>query len=142
MAAPVAANSRLVMHFAVGPVGGPELMSTFGDRPETFRMGDGLLPCGFEQLLLGRIPGARDVLEIPPEQAFGPWEAGKTHWLDRAGFTSEAVPGAVVAFDLPSGEQTTGTVIAVEPERVQVDFNHPLAGQPVRFRFEILDTDP
>lgn len=142
MGGPVAMHSRVTLHFALGPAEGPPLLSTFGEAPETLVIGDGVLPPGLEQALLGREPGAAEALLRPPQHAFGPWEAGKTHWLERAGFGPEVAPGAVVAFDLPAGEQTSGTVVALQPGRVQVDFNHPLAGQPVLFRFEILDTEP
>ena len=41
--------------------------------------------------------------------------------------------------ETPSGEDILGTVLAVKDDMAEVDFNHPLAGQPLVFTVEILD---
>jgi FKBP-type peptidyl-prolyl cis-trans isomerase SlpA len=47
-------------------------------------------------------------------------------------------PGAIVEFRDPAGASHGGIVQALEAQRVRVDFNHPLAGQRVRFEVEVL----
>jgi FKBP-type peptidyl-prolyl cis-trans isomerase SlpA len=47
--------------------------------------------------------------------------------------------GEVVQFPTPDGQATyAGAVQAVNEDSVQFDFNHPLAGQAVRFEVQIL----
>jgi len=47
--------------------------------------------------------------------------------------------GDVVQFPTPDGQATyAGAVQAANDDAVQFDFNHPLAGQSVRFEVQIL----
>ena len=47
--------------------------------------------------------------------------------------------GLVFEFETPDGEEILGTVLSVKSDNAEVDFNHPLAGQPLVFTVEILD---
>jgi FKBP-type peptidyl-prolyl cis-trans isomerase SlpA len=44
----------------------------------------------------------------------------------------------LIEFDAPGGDKFTGIVRELDDEAVLVDFNHPLAGKPVRFEVEII----
>jgi predicted N-acetyltransferase YhbS len=43
---------------------------------------------------------------------------------------------------LPNGDEAPGIVIDVDEGRVEVDFNHPLAGHEITFKVEILSVSP
>jgi FKBP-type peptidyl-prolyl cis-trans isomerase SlpA len=48
-------------------------------------------------------------------------------------------PGLVVSFANPSNRELSGVVREIrEDGKVVVDFNHPLAGQDLRFQVEII----
>ncbi|HCV21630.1 MAG TPA: peptidylprolyl isomerase, partial [Gammaproteobacteria bacterium] len=50
--------------------------------------------------------------------------------------------GALVEFDLPTGEAVAGRIIAVADDDVTVDFNPPLSGRDFRYQIEILAAHP
>jgi FKBP-type peptidyl-prolyl cis-trans isomerase SlpA len=76
---------------------------------------------------------------LTAEHAYGSRDGGLVHPMPLADFTEPPEPGQIIAFALPNGEQTPGTVISVDGETVEVDFNHPLAGRNLVFRVEILE---
>jgi FKBP-type peptidyl-prolyl cis-trans isomerase SlpA len=47
-----------------------------------------------------------------------------------------------MAFDTPAGDELSGTILQVDDDTVEVDFNHPLAGRVVVFEVEILEVVP
>ena len=77
---------------------------------------------------------------IAPEQVFGYPDPANVHDLPRDDFPLEIPlePGLVLSFAAPSGEEIPGTVLALDEARVQVDFNHPLAGHTLQFDVEVI----
>ena len=41
----------------------------------------------------------------------------------------------------PNGETLPGTILEADDQRVRIDFNHPLAGETVRYRVRILSVE-
>ena len=137
-------GSRVRMHLSLTLADGTVAESTFGDEPLEFVMGDGTLVEGLELALFGLRAGERQKLTLHPDQTFGARDPAKVHWLPRSEFPADMAlePGLIVGFESDQGEELPGAVLAVEGDRVQVDFNHPLAGHPVIFECEILDVQP
>jgi len=85
------------------------------------------VPKGLEEGLLGLEPGDKKVIEVPPEKGYGERDPSKLKLLPLRRFTSQninPVPGMSIEVD-----GRTAIVRAVGAGRVQVDFNHPLAGR-------------
>jgi FKBP-type peptidyl-prolyl cis-trans isomerase SlpA len=61
-------------------------------------------------------------------------------WLPRSTFPPDVVPeaGQLIGFTTADGEEVAGAVLEVTPDRVRVDFNHPLAGREIVFTVHIL----
>ncbi len=143
----VAADSFLTLRYRLGAASGPSIIDTFEGPPATITLGLGELSKVLEQRLLGLADGAHEVFELAPGEAFGERSEEMRQWLSRAALAklgdaneSYAV-GDVVQFPAPPGAPSAGmagAVCAVESERVCFDFNHPLAGQAVRFEVQIL----
>ena len=49
----------------------------------------------------------------------------------------ELEPGLVISFQEPGGE-LPGVIVELDDERVEVDFNHPLAGKTILFEVQVL----
>jgi FKBP-type peptidyl-prolyl cis-trans isomerase SlpA len=128
------------LHYAIGMEDGSEALSTFGGPPATLALGQGELAPGLERCLQGIEPGRRYVFLLEPEQAFGERREALLQTLPRSAFPADMAlnPGAIVEFRDPAGASHAGIVQALEAQRVRVDFNHPLAGQRVRFEVEVL----
>lgn len=141
---PINVGDTVTLHLSLMLENGTVAESTFGEEPLTFTMGDGTLLHELELLLYGLRPGDTQRLALYPEQAFGPHDPGKIHRLPRAGFAAdiELLPGNLVLFDAPDGNEVAGTVLALEGEAVEVDLNHPLAGRRVIFDVQIIDVRP
>ncbi len=137
----IAPGSQVTMHFSLALPDGTEAASTFGDEPTTFTMGDGTLSEGLEMALYGLMTGAEQTLTLEPDQAFGLRDKAKIHPMPRGDFgpDMELEPGLVIGFSTPDGEELAGTLLVINEDEVTVDFNHPLAGNQVIFKVEILD---
>lgn len=138
-------GSFLTLHYRLsGPQG--DVINTFGGKPATLSIGAGELAPAVEQRLLGLVEGARAVFEIPAGEAYGERNPDLIHWLarselDELGDAGEQYHvGEVVRMPTPDGE---GLIAAVVREvradgALRLDFNHPLAGQPVTFEVQLI----
>jgi FKBP-type peptidyl-prolyl cis-trans isomerase SlpA len=136
-------GDRVTLHYRLAS-GDEEVVNTFADEPETFTLGSGELEGRLEALLLGLSEGQHLTFHLTPEEAFGQRDEQLVHTLPRADFPAhlDLEPGHGVEFQLPNGQSMMGTVLGLEQDVVQVDFNHPLAGLPVTLEVQILGIEP
>jgi peptidylprolyl isomerase len=95
--------------------------------PRFIILGEGWLPKGLEDSLVGVDVGKPTTVELPPEKGYGNRDPGKMRLVPLRRFRDmrvDPVPGAQIEFD-----GRPATVRAVGAGRVQVDYNHPLAGR-------------
>ncbi|WP_231759542.1 FKBP-type peptidyl-prolyl cis-trans isomerase [Microbulbifer elongatus] len=133
-------HSRVTLHFALKLDDGSEIDSNFEGEPATFIVGDGNLLPGFEQSLFGLQAGDEAEIEIPPEAGFGQRNLSNIQKVKKGHFSPdmELEVGLVVSFDNGDGE-LPGVIREIGEDDVEVDFNHPLAGQTVFFHVKILE---
>lgn len=129
------------MHFLLAFPDGTEAVSTFGEDPLEFTLGDGTLLSTLEENLLGLEESEQQRFLLAPEFAFGDRNPELIQTMPRTDFERAPEVGQVLAFSLPDGEETAGLIKEVGAENVIVDFNPPLAGHNVVFQVEILDVD-
>jgi FKBP-type peptidyl-prolyl cis-trans isomerase SlpA len=138
-------SSFLTLHYRLaGPEG--EVISTFGGKPATLSLGTGELAQAVEARLIGLAEGASASFDLPAGEAFGERNPDMVQWLARAELDSLGDPhehyqvGDAVHLPTPDGRgQFAGVVRAVrEDGALQLDFNHPLAGRPVRFDVQVI----
>lgn len=131
-------GTRVRMHFAIKLEDGQIVDSTFAGKAAEFEFGDGNLPEGFEQALVGLKLGDHLQLTIAPERGFGMHNPSNIQVMPRSQFSQmELEPGLVVSFQEPGGE-VPGVITEFTDEKVKVDFNHPLAGKTLLFEVQIL----
>lgn len=140
----VGPGTRVTLHFSLSLGDGREVDSTFNDEPATFEFGDGNLPENFEALLVGLAVGVRQAFEVPPEKAFGQRNPNNVQSFRKDQFAEDLAlePGAVISFADARKAELPGIIQSVEGDAVLVDFNHPLAGETLRFDVAILDVQP
>lgn len=138
-------GSFLTLHYRLsGPAG--VVLSTFEGKPSTMTLGNGELAPAMEACLIGLTEGAQHSFELPAGVAFGARNPAMQQWLAQSELTAMGDPqeqyavGDVVHFPTPDGAgQFAGVVLQIQPGRgVLFDFNHPLAGQPVRFDVQVI----
>ncbi len=143
----IAQGSQVALHFSVALETGVEIDNTRTyPEPVSLVIGDGNLLEGFEKALLGLRAGDRRTVHLPPEDAFGPWNPDNIQLFDTVQFvkTGEGRPevGTMMEFQDKGGGTLAGVVKTVNDDKVEVDFNHPLAGRNVVFEVEITKVTP
>jgi FKBP-type peptidyl-prolyl cis-trans isomerase SlpA len=138
-------DSHLTLHYRISlAVTGDDVISTFSERPATLTLGLGQLAEPLEQRLLGLREGDEASFELAAGEAFGERSAGLLQRVSRtlleqhgeAGATYQ--PGDLLDFAAPDGGRYAGVVKEIDDAGALLDFNHPLAGQPIRFDVRIL----
>ncbi|MEH6539500.1 FKBP-type peptidyl-prolyl cis-trans isomerase [Halopseudomonas sp.] len=133
-------ESEVTLHFTLKLPNGDVVDTTTDKQPATFKVGDGSLLPGFEQVLFGLKAGDCRSLEIEPERGFGPGNEQNIQTIARDQFDEmELEPGLLVIFADAAGGELPGVVKQVHDSVVEVDFNHPLAGKVITFDVEIVD---
>lgn len=138
-------GSFLTLHYRLAGPDGADIVSTFADKPATLSIGAGEIAPAMEARLLGLAEGAHDSFELGADEAFGARNPEllqrvalsllKAHGDPDAGYAV----GDVVQFPAPDGRAGyAGVVREVGAESLLVDFNHPLAGQPVTFEVRLI----
>ena len=123
---------------------------TYGGEPMEYIQGLGLLLPYFESQLLGKEAGEAFDFVIPVDEAYGRVNTDLQMTLPRetffvdGEFDEEMVhTGAILPMLTSDGQQVEGEVIDVWEEGVDMDFNHPLAGEDLHFVGEITEVkDP
>jgi FKBP-type peptidyl-prolyl cis-trans isomerase SlpA len=138
-------GSFLTLHYRLAGADGVDILSTFGGKPSTLSLGAGQLSPAIEQRLIGLAEGAHALFELAPGEAFGPRNPALAQRLPRSALADLGKPGSVyrlgdvVKFPTPDGQgQYAGKVSALGDDWLEFDFNHPLAGQQVRFEVSVI----
>ncbi len=138
-------GSFLTLHYRLAGPDGADVVNTFADKPATLSLGTGQLAPAIEARLVGLAEGAQTSFDLPAGTAFGPrnpdmLQRVKLALLHEMGDPQEQYGlGDVVEFPTPDGGgRYAGVVREVGPDWLLFDFNHPLAGQPVRFEIKLL----
>lgn len=140
----VTESAHLTLHYRLASEDGEDIVSTFADNPATLQLGQGQLAPFLEQCLLGLEEGAHHTFELSPERAFGPRNPELLQRISRATLDGGSGPGAeyaigdLVEFAAPGGGQFAGVLRELDNDTALFDFNHPLAGRPLRFEVRII----
>ncbi|MFR0655248.1 FKBP-type peptidyl-prolyl cis-trans isomerase [Pantoea sp. SIMBA_079] len=138
-------DSALLVHFTLKLEDGSTAESTRANgKPALFRLGDGSLSAALERELLGCKAGDQLAFTLAPEDAFGASSPDLIQYFSRRDFIDAGEPeiGAIMLFSGMGGSEMPGVIREISGDSITVDFNHPLAGQPVRFDIEVLEIDP
>ncbi len=129
------------IHYVLTNNSGEELDSS-GGEPLVYLHGEGQIIPGLEKQLEGLSRGdKREKIEIKPEDGYGEFQQELIKKLDR-----NALPGDVeiqVGMQfmslMPDGQRRPFLVSAVEGNQVEIDGNHPMAGQTLNFKIEVTE---
>lgn len=93
---------------------------------------------GLERALEGK--GAGDALQVTvsPEEGYGSRDPEAVEDLAREDFDDDIEIGSTYYAESEDGTVIPFTVIAVEGDKVRVDFNPPLAGETLHFEVKVL----
>lgn len=104
-------------------------------KPRFIIVGEGWMPKGLEEALEGANSGKQLTVELPPEKGYGTRDPAKIRLVPLRRFREkgvEPIPGRQVDLD-----GRPAMVRAVGAGRVQLDYNHPLAGRTLIYDVSI-----
>ncbi len=139
--------SHVTLHYRLAAVVDGEereVVSTLESKPATVQLGAGHFAAPLEDRLLGLAEGDRASFDLAADEAYGQRNPALVQTLTRAVFDANAeadgdyLPGDVVQFRTPDGGRFSGVLKEHGERQVLVDFNHPLAGLPLRFSVQII----
>ena len=138
-------GSFLTLHYRLAGPDGAAVVDTFVGPPATLSLGTGELAPAMEARLIGLTEGARESFDLAPGEAFGERNPNmlqrvKLSLLHEVGDPEARYGvGDVVQFPTPNGQGVyAGVVREVGGDWLLFDFNHPLAGQPVRLDVHVI----
>ncbi|WP_102125235.1 FKBP-type peptidyl-prolyl cis-trans isomerase [Deinococcus planocerae] len=102
-------------------------------EPLTYLHGHSNIIPGLERALEGKKAGDSLHVTVQPEDGYGERDEDNVEDLDRADFDDEVEVGATYYAQAEDGSVLPFTVVGVEGDTVQVDFNPPLAGMVLNF---------
>jgi len=111
-----------------------------GSQPLEVQMGVGQLIEGFERELMGMSLNEKKMFTLNPDEAYGQRDESLTRDFPRADFPAEMEPqvGMTIALQTPEGRQMPAQITYLDEEKLSVDLNHPLAGEPLTFDIEVV----
>jgi peptidylprolyl isomerase len=134
-------GDTVLFHYTGSLTDGRVFDSSSGRDPLQVTLGSGQVIRGVDEALVGMAPGEEKTVTLVPEEAYGPRRPELLHEVERA-----AIPPEV---DIEVGKQLEGrdaggqrlrlTVVDVEPDKVTLDANHPLAGQDLKFDLQLVE---
>jgi FKBP-type peptidyl-prolyl cis-trans isomerase SlpA len=140
----VTESAYLTLHYRLANADGTDIVTTFAGNPATLMLGQGQLAPFLEQRLLGLPEGAHQTFELGPTEGFGPRNPDLIQAVSRATLDENSVPGAdykigdLVDFAAPGGGRFAGVLRELRGETAIFDFNHPLAGQALKFEVKLI----
>ena len=138
-------DSHVTFHYRLSdPEAGRVYLSTFEASPATLQLGAGKFAPGLERCLLALLEGQTKSYDLGPDDAFGPRNPELLQLVARKLIEAHADPtdplelGDLLEFPTPDGGRFAGVFKGWEGDAALFDFNHPLAGQPLRFEVQMI----
>ena len=125
-------------HYTLFNEQGQQLESSQGNEPMQYLHGASNIIVGLEQAMAGRLAGDTFSVTVQPADAYGERREGNIQRIPikRLGNNPRPKPGQVLNFQTNQGPVQV-TVVKVGKFNLDVDANHPLAGQVLTFNVEI-----
>ena len=119
---------------------GEELDKSSSDKPFAYLHGNKQIVPGLENALEGLAVGDKKEVTVSPTEGYGEFVAGLKMDIERTNFPKdiEIQPGMQFSAEV-NGNNQVFTVTGLEGGKVQVDGNHPLAGQTLHFDVEVVE---
>ncbi len=127
----------LSFHYTVTGKNGEAMDSSRNGEPFQVMAGAQQIIPGLEEELFKMAVGDKKIIHVPADKAYGQVNEKLRLKVPRAKLPKGDIQVGNQFSGGPGGQGPVFTVIAVEGEDVQLDGNHPLAGQDLTFDVEI-----
>ena len=112
------------------------------EQPIGFEVGAGQMIKGFDTAVNGMKVGETKTVNIPSDEAYGPWYDEAVREVPRKSFPEDfQFKEGIIVEGEANGQPVRGAIIDVMDEAVKVDFNHPLSGRNLNFDIELVEVN-
>lgn len=120
---------------------GTQFDTSKGKDPLQFTLGSGQVIPGFEEGVVGLSVGESKKINIPSDQAYGPYREDLIKTLERSSFPAdlELQEGIMLQIPQDNGQAAVVQVKELTDDNVTLDANHPLAGKDLNFEIELVE---
>jgi len=118
--------------------------SSLEREPIEFILGQDTVIPGFEQAVIGMEVGESKDVSIPPEDGFGEYSEDLVVNIEKSILPPDINPELGMQLEVSSEEEVEETprvftIAEIAEDSVTLDGNHPLAGEEIAFKIELLE---
>ena len=136
----IATGCQVELEYVLSLPDGEIVETTRPEQPLRFVCGAGEILPGMDQAVLGLQENEEKDFELAPTEAYGDRDPEAVLTVPRAEIPPDVTleEGLVYVLRGEDEQERMVTIAGVGPEEVVLDFNHPLAGQTLRFHVRIV----
>jgi FKBP-type peptidyl-prolyl cis-trans isomerase 2 len=133
-------GNTVTVHYTGTLNDGNTFDSSQGRDPLSFQIGNGQVIPGFESGIVGMTEGETKTIHILSEQAYGDRKDEALQTVAKTQFPGDFSPaiGETVSGKTGDGENFQAKVVSEQDDSFTIDFNHPLAGEDLTFKVELV----
>jgi FKBP-type peptidyl-prolyl cis-trans isomerase SlpA len=134
-------NSQVDLHFNIKLLDGSVADSTrMNAQPATLQLGSGQASSAFEQQLIGLREKEKKDFILTADDTVGQANPNNYITINKNNIPIDLAVelGTILAFPQQNGQELPGIVTAIAGDTVEINFNHPLCGQDLKFEVEII----
>ena len=139
--AQVKSGDKIKVHYHGKLTTGETFDSSEGREPLEFEVGSGMVIPGFDAGVTGMTVGEKKTITIPVDEAYGPANPSMVIDMPKDRFPAdmELAVGMPLVMSDHQGQQFQVVVKEIKEDTVNLDANHPLAGQDLIFDLELVE---
>ncbi len=120
---------------------GEQVDSSEVNGPLRLRVGEWRALPGLGEKLVGLQAGDERLIRLAPQEAFGDWDPGAVLTMREASLTGDTPleDGTTLKIETQDGNSAVCRAYRMADNRFALDFNHPLAGQPLTLFVRVKD---
>jgi peptidylprolyl isomerase len=137
------AGDKVRVHYEGQLSDGTIFDSSLEREPIEFILGQDTVIPGFEQAVLGMEAGESKDVSVPPEDGFGEYSEDLVVNIEKSMLPPDINPELGMQLEVSSEEEEETprvfTIADIAEDSVTLDGNHPLAGEEIAFKIELLE---
>ncbi len=138
----ITSGSRVTLEMDLYLEDGELVASTKEDGALTATVGNNEIIPGLEEGLMGKASGDTFDIEVEPEQGYGEYDEDAFDTIPLEMFEDADIEvGEDFFFEDEDGEPVVVRIEEIDGDEVVVDFNHPLAGETLRYKGTIVKVE-
>ena len=133
-------NKVVTLVYCLKDTQGEVLDRADSDKPMKYLHGGGSIVPGLENALDGLKVGEKKEVTVKPEEGYGEILSDLKMKVERKAFPADQKIAIGMQFtaELSDGRKHPFNIVKVEGDNIQIDGNHPLAGQTLHFSVEVM----